>query len=319
MKKYYTSTAVLVFCLARFSAGAQTLFETAEGEGVIQFRQKKISQIKLNLSSTSITYGFYNISGNAASQTPRFLFSTELKLKPNEDGIATLVKTGEFAPGLKLNTSFGFRFRSLFESFFSPLDLYIKPQYSLNGYTIYDTTRKAQGEEMKYKATRSGLDVLIGFNSVLSPGVFNFFIGAEIGVKRGTNADDLEKGSFQKVEAVPGSVTEIILRDVEEVKIGVLERRTTHPLKLDLIMDPGFRFGKGSTVRPAPFGYYRRHLDEKKYRYGMGLCLVSDKDPSRIFTSFGYEFPVAGDGVKAEDRKRDKGVVFVSVGYSIFQ
>lgn len=60
---------------------AQTFFETAEDDGIVSFSTKRVSQIKLNMSSTAISYGFYYLKGDAPSKT-RFLLNGQIKAKP---------------------------------------------------------------------------------------------------------------------------------------------------------------------------------------------------------------------------------------------
>src|SRR4051812_20045346 len=107
--KFYLILLLLFTSSLSFS---QTFFETAEDDGIITFRsndQKKLSQIKLNFSSTALTYGYYYLSGKAIDPT-KFIFNTEVKLKPNDEGIAMLAKSGEFQPGIQINTALGIRF-----------------------------------------------------------------------------------------------------------------------------------------------------------------------------------------------------------------
>lgn len=315
------STLLLVSGLYIGEAKSQTFFETAEGEGNIFFRQGTVSQFKVNLASTTITYGYYFAKGESTS--PRKLIGLfEVKAEPNDDGVATLLKEGNFQPGLQLNGALGIRFNdNLPGKTFSILDIYFKPDFQLNSYTLYDITRLARGEAPKYTDTRVQFGGSLLINYLTSPGKTNLYAGVEAGIRSSNNADDLDDGSLQTLQPVPGAANQFLRNGIEEVKLGELKRTTAIPLKIDMVFDLGMKLNKNATtgIRLGLFGYYRSNLKVNKNRIGMGICLLNAKDPSKIFTSFGYEFAGFGSDIKDDTREKDKGIVFVSIGYSIFK
>lgn len=290
---------------------SQTFFESADAEGVISFRnEKNVSQVKLNMASTAITYGYYFISGDNTKRN-RFMVNTEVKLKPNEDGMATLVKLGKVQPGVKVNASLGYR--RFLDGSFKVFDIYLKPEYSITEHTILDTTRISKGETSLYKrmAHSYGGNLVINFGAALFTNA-NIYIGVQAGILSTTNASDLAKGTFQNRIPVSDSASAYALSDAEQIKIGTLKSVTNRPLKVDLVFDSGLELWSIGTspVRLGFFGYYRGFIGQEKNRVGAGLCFLNKQDPSKIFTSIGYELP-ENFGVDS------KGLVFATIGFSI--
>ena len=297
---------------------SQTFFESAEGEGVISIRNSTVSQFKFNLNSTSITFGYYYI-GPKTTDPGGFILNLEAKAKPNNQGIATLVKTGKLQPGIKVSPAFGYRWKRLLHNW-SVLDLYIKPEYSYNGYSIFDTLRLQTNEDPYYKVNKSSFAINAVLNFGFAVSRSNVFIGAQIGRNWDYNADDLDNITLQTLTLYPNSSSRYVFSDIEEAKAGHLEKLNKTPFAADLVIDPGLELGSspGDNTKLGAFTYFRSNGAGKKYRSGFGLCLLSQQNPSKIFTSLGYELPAYGAGVTPGNRKKDNGVVFLSVGYSIF-
>ena len=308
---------VLLFICRYGSAIAQTFFETAKDDGIIAFKDTGLSQIKINPTSTAISYGYYYLNGKATAST-RFILNVEVKAKPNDDGLATLVKTGNLQPGVQANIAAGIRINDPFKSFFSVFDIYVKPSFQLDGLSIYDTSRIKGGQEAFYKTNKAsfGLNGLI--NILLSPGPVNIFIGLQKGPQCTNNSDDMDKGTLQVAQPALGGSNQTLFSDSKEVKVGQLSNVTKSPFKADLIFDPRIHFGRGGTnMELGFFGYYRTDGKLKKYREGFGICFLNGTNPSKIFSSAGYELPTYGSDVNAADRKVNKGQVFFTIGFSI--
>lgn len=317
LKNIFIST-IIYFGFACLSVKGQTFFESAEGEGVIAFRKETVSQIKLNLSSTSITYGYYYVGGQAVDPI-KFLFTGEIKAKPNDDGIATLVKTGKLQPGLQINGAIGIRLNDiLLDNSWTVLDIYLKPEYKLNQYNLFDSLRINNNEKPLYKTTKNSLGGKILLN--LGASIFNtsnIFLGIESGIISSTNEEDLDEITIQTTQPYPGLSNKQIVSDIEVARRGSLQNVTKVPLKLDVVFDPNFKLNNNdaTNIKLGAFGYFRTELkeDKNKNRVGFGLCLLSTQDPSRIFSSLGYEIPIFGEGVE-NNQKNDKGIVFASMG-----
>jgi hypothetical protein len=309
---------ILLACIIA-DTSAQTFFETAEDDGIISFSTNRVSQLKLNMSSTAISYGFNYLAGDATDKK-RFIINVQVKAKPNDNGMAVLLKTGNLQPGLIINSAIGGRIRDVLPGFFNAFDLYVKPTFALNGFTMYDSLRGVSGEDPVYKATKGTFGANLLLNGVLSPGSVNFFFGIQYGSYWTSNGDNLPDGSVQIVTPYAGSSTKYLFRDAVEVKYGQLESVTKNPFKVDLIFDPALKLNdKDKTnIRLGFFGYYRTDGMEKKYRSGFGICFLDATDPSRIFSSLGYELPAFGEDVTEKAKMEDKGQVFFTIGYSIF-
>jgi len=318
--KHYPSRSVLfiLFMFVNTVVNAQTFFETAKDDGIISFsNRKKLSQIKVSPSSTAASFGYYFIKSPSQSG---LIGNLEAKAKPNEQGMAVLVKTGDLQPGLQLNGALGYRLYNAIDKFFSAFDFYIRPSYKLDGYSILDTLRAVSGSEAFYKTNKSSFALNGLMNVLLSPGKTNLYIGVQYGLNWTNNGDDLDDISIQTIHPYPGSATQTFFTDIKQAKSGVLRNVTSHPLKADLIIDPGIKLdnNKEATVRLGFFGYYRTNGYEKKYREGLGICFLNEANPGKIFSSIGYELPTHGPDVKIENRRKDKGMVFVTIGYAIF-
>ncbi len=296
---------------------AQTFFETAKDDAIINLRStKEISQFKLNLTSTAISYGYYHTSGKAISKG-KLLTSFEIKAKPNEDGITTLVKTGNLQPGLKLNGAIGYRISDIFKNMWSPLDISFKPEYSLTGYTIYDGSLGSLGNVYEVNKSTVNLNFLVNFGVAL--GQTNLFLGFQTGPNFTNNISDLDDGTVQTIAPVTGSTTQQLFSDVKTVKVGKPENLTKTPIKIDVLFDPNIRINLnvGTNVKLGFFAYNRTDGKLDKNRRGLGICFLNSQDPSKVFTTIGYEFPVVGKDVTDAVRKNDKGLVFFSIGYTI--
>jgi hypothetical protein len=319
LKLVTTSISVFIYS----SVNSQTFFESAKDDGIIVFSSKRISQVKLNFSSTAITYGYYYVGGKAIDKR-RFLFTGEVKAKPNDEGIATLAKEGRLQPGIKGNIGIGHRFNRnlVIPQNWGVLDIYLKTEYNFNAYTIYDSTRVISSLKPLYKTNKSSLGINFLLNYATAIGKTNLFFGGQIGLNATNNADDLSKGNIQTIQSYSGSLTQFVIKDIEEAKIGQLTNSTKAPLKLDLIFDPGLQLNNEdkTNILLGMFGYFRSDVkdNDPKQRIGFGLCLLDAQNPSRVFSSIGYELPKFGKGVTNDDKEKDKGVVFVSIGYSIF-
>ena len=298
---------VKFFCLLAISAGAteainaQTFFETAKDDGIVNFTTKSLTQLKLNLSSTAVGLGYNYVGGKTVDKT-RLLFNGEFKIKPNDDGIATLVKNGELQPGLKVNTAIGVRIVEPIKAFFSAFDFYIKPTYILNGYTIYDSVRGSTGADPVYDINKHSFGLNLLVNGVLAPGRVNIFFGVQYGKNWTNNGEDLDKGTVQTITSYAGSPLQSLITNQKDVKYGVLKNLNKSPLKIDLIFDPRIKLNHSdkTNIDLGIFGYYRTDGASKKYRSGFGVCFLNDKDPSKIFASLGYELPGFGNDVTAE-------------------
>jgi hypothetical protein len=313
--QFLASLLLLIFNVSSYS---QTFFESAEGEGVISIRNSTVSQFKFNLNSTSITFGYYYI-GPKTTEPGGFILNLEAKAKPNNQGIATLVKTGKLQPGIKFSSALGYRWKRLLQNW-SVLDLYIKPEYSYNGYTIFDTLRQQTNEEPFYRVNKSSFAINAVINFGFAVSSYNVFIGAQVGRYWDYNADELDDVTLQTLTLYPNSTSRYVFSDIEEAKAGHLEKRNKTPFAADLVVDPGLELGNspGDNTKLGAFTYFRSNGTGNRYRNGFGLCLLSQQNPSKIYTSLGYELPAYGKGVTPGNRKKDNGVVFVSVGYSIF-
>lgn len=306
-------------------SSAQTFFETAKGDGILSFqnaavKKNVLSQLKLDLSNSAVGYGYYYNKGKSTS-TVRFIMNVEVKAKPDDNSLATFVKNGQLQPGFSISSALGMRILPS-GNVFQVIDLYVKPEFDFNNYTIYDSTRMASAQDPVYKVNKSTVGGNFLLNYLISPCKVNIFFGAQLGVLAGDNLDDLAKGTVQTLTTYPGSATKFLATDVQEVKKGQLKDQTTMPLKLDLVFDPGLQIQKaadGTTMRLGFFGYYRSdvHIAAPTDRLGLGLCFLDAKDPSKIFTSIGYELAAWGSGVSAEMQKTNKGIVFATIGYSI--
>src|ERR1700754_3513432 len=152
--KYYS--ALLLFGCTMSTARSQTFFETAKDDGIISFsRIKGLSQLKVSPTATGASFGYYynNVKSTSAVGT---VGNVEVKVKANDDGLASLVKGGSLQPGFKVSSAFGCRLNDIFpdDKFFSVFDFYLKPAYSLDGFSIFDTTRSANGQDAFYKTNK---------------------------------------------------------------------------------------------------------------------------------------------------------------------
>ena len=299
----------------------QTLFQTAKSDAIITFRTdvESLSQLKLNVGSSTLGYGYYYT--RVSDKGKGILINLELNAKP-QDGVAAIVKEGRIQPGIGVNGAIGYRM-AFAEGVFNMLDLYLKPEYSFNSYSIYDVDRTVAGKDALYKTTRSTYGGNLLVNYAIAPGRFNIYIGAQLGLLSSNNAEDLSKASIQTVETYPGSPNKSVISNVREVRKGQLQDKTLVPLKFDLVFDTGielFKMQKSGT-RLGTFGYYRTDLKEAlpRNRIGVGLSFLDKQNPSKILTSIGYELPAFGSGVSTEERMADKGIVFVSVGFTVFK
>lgn len=320
---------LLTGCLILLSASqlfAQTFFETAKGDGIIDLNSGKKtanSQIKLDLTSSAVGFNWNYAQGNSI-QDKRWLFNFTVKAKPDDNGFASIAQAGKFQTGISATGAAGLRFFPSTKSDsakFSVIDIYIKPEYSFNIFTIYDSAHTAPVLDPVYKAHKNSYGANFLLNYITSSGRFNFFTGAQLGLKRSNNVDDLTDANVQTLQPYPGSASKVLAYDIKEVKKGQLKDVTLAPLKLDLIIDPRLKLSKAkdNSFSLAFFGYYRTDLkaDLVKQRIGTGICFLDVTNPSKIFTSIGFEFPTFGSGVTADDKKTNKGIVFATIGYTI--
>lgn len=305
------------------SVQAQTFFESATGDGVINFAKQtsgETSQFKLGLSTSAISYQYNYTGGNLAARNYS-IFSFEISAKPNDNSLATFVKQGQLQPGFKLNAAIGHRWK-LGVSPFQALDIYGKPQFSFDSYDIYDSTRVVSGQDPVYKARKATYGGSLLVNYVFMPGPFNIYLGGELNLLSGNNSDALADGNVETITSYPGSATKILATDITAVKKGQLTQLTTMPLKIDFMLDPGLVVSKADPTNNMTigfFGYYRGdvHIDAPINRIGLGICFLGNSDPSKIYTSLGFELPTWGKGVSADDQKTNKGLVFATIGYTI--
>lgn len=327
MKKKLIIAAFLI----SISSHGQTFFETADDDGIINLADKKrVSQIKLSPSSTSIAYG-YNYASGGMNSNYKFVINGNIKVKPNEEGIAILAEEGKLQPGVKGDFSTGIRFNdNFFDNNWSILDLSFKTEYEFNYYSIVDATRIDQNLDPYYKKSKNsyGLNVLANYGMAI--GKIQTFLGFQIGYLSTNNGDDLPDGSYQTHTQYGENY---LVSDAKQVKIGTLKDIEKYPVKLDFILDTGLYLGKQeiavedkeneeeegsvSNIKLGFFSYYRTDLkvDKPVQRLGFGLCFLDNQNPSKIFSSIGYELPKFGSGI-AEDND-DKGIVFLSIGYTI--
>lgn len=300
------------------STHAQTFFETADGDGVIAIRNETLSQIKLNASSTAITYGYYYASNNAKGGDGGFICNIEGKVKPNDDGLATLVKTGKFQPGFGMTGALGYRFNNVIHTW-NLLDFYIKPEWSFDEYNIYDTMRIASSQEPLYKTNKSSFKTSVVINYGTSIGAkMNLFLGAQYGVSFTNNVSDLDDVTIQTTSNYPNSTNKLVFSDVEVAKMGTFKNVTRTPFSADLIFDPGIVIGQsGTTTKLGVFTYFRTDGKDQKFRNGVGICFLSKQNPSKVYTSVGYEFPTYGKDVDPAEKKKDNGIAFATIGFSI--
>ncbi len=317
MKKYFLFFLTVALVNA---ADAQTFFDTAEGDGIISFSNSKLHQVKMNFSSSAFTYGYYYRSGSV-SDTHRFLLQAEAGFKPGDDGIVKVIESGKANPGASLKTAIGIRFNDvLFPNNWSVLDLYFKPEYTLSQYTIYDTTQLLKGEKPQYDKTKHslGLNGLLNYGMAL--GKSNLYLGVQYGVYFSDNTDTLSSVTLQTVKPVPGQSNQFVFSDSKEAKSGTFENVTKQPLKVDVMVDPSIPLNKkdSTNVMLGFFGYWRTdlHYNTGKNRVAFGICLIKAEDPSKIFTSLGFELPIFGSGLTSEERKDNKGMLFATIGYT---
>ncbi len=313
---------IIVLLLVSLAVHAQTFFEAADGTGVLAFRNKKTSQIRFNLTEKLLTYGYYYSDSSIINPKKR-LMSIEVKLKPNDDGIATLIEKNKLQPGFQLNGSYGLRFRrGFFRNRFDILDIYLKAEYKLNNLTIYDSTQLGIAQEPISNSLKSTGDIKLILNYVISIGKANIWLGVESGYQRGNNLGDLSDIQIQNTNNYPNDSTRIITFDIKEAKKGPLQSVNKIPLNVDFIFDPQIKpkiFGIDKTdITPALFGYLRTDMkyQPEKYKLGIGICFLNEKNPSKVITSIGYQLPIFGNGIGQEKTKEDKGIFFASIGFS---
>jgi hypothetical protein len=201
------------------------------------------------------------------------------------------------------------------------IDVYAKPELYYTSHRIYDTTRVEQGLNALYsqKKVYAGVNFLV--NSAFS--IFqtcNVFLGVQIGWKASSNVDDLNDVTIQTTSQFIGQPGTQVRSDEMSAKEGVYENVNTTPFKVDLIFDTGHKLGTedGTNNRVGIFTYFRNDLryNKNQNRLGVGLCLLNNRDPSKVFLSLGYELPMFGKGV-GSDASNDLGIVFTSIGYKI--
>jgi hypothetical protein len=314
-----TSIVVLLLSITVcFQAKSQTFFGTAKDDAVIAFRNESMGQIRISPGSTSIAGGYYWVFGDSKDET-RWLTQLEGSVKPNNQGIAAFIKSGKLQSGAGLAGAVGMRWAPSIAAPFFLLDVYVKPEWTLASNSMYDTTRVAQGNDALYKERKGygGANLLV--NAVWSPGRFNFFFGAQVGVLTSNNLEALDEVTIQTVRPFINQSNRYVVSDTQTARRGVYKDETTSPLKLDLIIDPGFDAGDASNTKPALFTYFRTDLKYNKNvnLFGLGVCFLKANDPSKVFASAGYELPKFGSAVDPEKKKADKGLFFLTVGYSI--
>ncbi len=134
--KYYS--ALLVLSCTVGTVRSQTFFETAKDDGIISFSQiKGLSQLKVSPASTGASFGYYY--NNIKSTSPvGVVGNVEVKVKANDDGLASLVSSGNLQPGFQVSSAIGCRLNDIFDKskFFSVFDFYLKPTYKLDGLSI---------------------------------------------------------------------------------------------------------------------------------------------------------------------------------------
>jgi len=317
------SVLFILFIFFHTVVNAQTFFETAKDDGIISFSNRKtLSQIRVSPSSTAASFGYYFAKEPVKGMPQNGLMGNiEIKAKPNDEGMAILIKTGNLQPGFQVNGALGYRLSDpIKEAFFAVFDLYIKPTYKLDGYSILDSSRVASGRDAFYKTSKSSFALNGLVNMLLTPGPANIYIGAQFGPHWTNNGDDLDDVTIQAIHPYPGDASQTVFTDIKQAKSGTLLNETKWPLKVDIIIDPVIQLSNSdkTTVGLGFFGYYRNDGRYKKYREGFGICFLDLLNPGRIYSSIGYELPMNGADVKPENRKKDKGMVFLTIGYSIF-
>lgn len=311
--------AVCLVVTANLNLKGQTLFESSDDDGIIALttNEKVVHQIKYNPSSSNIKYGYYFSSGKPNNKYLLRGF-LETKFKPNDDGIATLVKKGTLQPGVGFNGAIGLRLNDIIsENNWSVLDFYIKPNFSLAKTTFFDSTRTGSGQDLVYEETHNSYGVGGLVNAGFTLSRFNVFLGIEQSVRNSNNISSLNDGKVMNIQSITGSVSSNLITEETSVKIGALEDATQAPFKIDLMLDFGWSIGTSeSDFRPALFGYFRSDWNDpkKQQKFGLGISLVGNKNPSKVFSLIGYEFPDQGPNRKNDDQ----GIVFASIGYSIF-
>lgn len=324
IRRQLRTAAVLSAFFLCHAAHAQTFFESATGDGAINFARAEsgvTSQFKLGLATSALSYSWNYVGDNLAAKK-KWLAAFSISAKPDDQSLGTFIKSGQLQPGFTLTGSAGRRMR-LSAAPLQVFDIYFKPQYSLDAFNVYDAARATGGQDAVYKAREStyGGNVLI--NYAVFPGGINCYLGAQLGLLSGNNVAALDDGSVATEAPYAGTPTKILQTDVKAVKVGTLSRQTQMPFKFDLIIDPNTVLaGKKDTtsnLKLGYFAYYRSdvHIDAPIDRLGIGICFLNKKDPSKIFTSIGYEFPTWGSGVTADAQKTNKGLVFATIGYTI--
>ncbi len=315
--------AILAGTFLSQSATAQTFFESAKGDGAINFARLEsgvTSQFKLGLATSALSYSYNYVGGNLAAKN-KWLAAFSVSAKPDDNSLGSFIKSGQLQPGFTLTGSIGRRMR-LSKNPFQLLDIYFKPQYGLDAFNVYDATRAASGEDPVFKARESTYGGNILVNYAFFPGGINLYLGGQLGLLKGNNVDALDDGSVATQAPYAGTTTKVLETDVKAVKVGQLSRQTLMPLKFDLVVDPNIVLAKGDTTNNLKLGffsYYRSdvHINAPINRSGLGICFLSKSDPSKIFTSIGFEFPTWGSGVTADAQKTNKGLVFATIGYTI--
>ncbi|RAJ90068.1 hypothetical protein LX87_05547 [Larkinella arboricola] len=315
-------TVLFIVMFSPLSAYSQTFFEAADGTGVLAFRRIPTSQIRLNLSEKMLTYGYYYADDTLTDPKKR-LITLEVKLKPNDDGIATFIEKNRLQPGFELNAAYGIRNRKGLFNGFDVLDLYVKGNFKLNNTTIYDSTLLLTKQEPINKSIKGTGGAKLVLNYVVSSfSKFNIWLGAEVGYQRDINIGDLDDIQIQTFQLYPNDSARTIISNIKEAKKGPLEYINKVPLNIDLIFDPQLKLkifgGSATNVTPALFSYLRKDFNykAKQNRIGLGICFLGEKDPSKVMTSIGYQFPIFGSGVSTETRQEDKGIFFASIGFT---
>jgi hypothetical protein len=60
-------------------------------------------------------------------------------------------------------------------------DFYLKPAYNLDGLSIFDTTRSANGQDAFYKTNKRSFSLNGLINGLICPGKFNIYFGVQFG------------------------------------------------------------------------------------------------------------------------------------------